>query len=1048
MSRILVVDDEKSMRITLRQFLSNDGHQVQVAEDANTAINLLKTENFDVVVSDIIMPRITGVELLKTVRKISPKTQVILITGEPTIDTAAEALRAGAFDYLSKPVNKDKIITVVANAVKIKALDDERHRLQKMNERYQKDLELLVEKRTKALFESEKHLNEAQSIAHIGSWKLDFSSNKLFLSNEFFSILGLKEKRLLVVSEEQKNCMQHEEYMKYIHPNDRKMYTDVINETLENKKSYWMQYRITINNNEKIIEDIGRIVLDDSGNSGILEGTVQDITERKHTERQLQESEERWKFALEGAGAGVWDWNIRTDKVYFSEKWIEMLGYHKDEILGNPEEWYKMVHPDDRKEHYADIQKVIAKQEKYFSNELRVQTKNGSYKWILAQGMITSWDKENKPVRMIGTYTDITERELAKQALQESERYYRAMLNQLNESVMVIDQNYKITDVNQKVLATYDYKTEEIKGKHCYEVTHGYKQPCDKEGELCPLPDVFRTGKPANCLHKHIIKGKQIIWVDIVVAPFKDSNGKITHVIHSTRDISELMLAQEELSKLTVAIEQSPASVVITDSKGNIEYVNPKFTEVTDYTFEEVKGRNPNVLKSGEHPAKYYKKLWETITKGNTWHGEFHNKKKNGELFWEEATIGPITNEKGEITHFIALKEDITERKDLAQKLAQSQKLESIGQLAGGVAHDFNNLLTIINGYSTIILSKLNEDDPIRKDIKEIFNAGERAGHLTQQLLAFSRKQIIRPQIVNFNNLISEMEKMLNRLIGEDIILTTKLDKKLSYIKVDPGQIDQVIMNLAVNARDAMPEGGHLTIETTNKTIDNTYSRQHLNAYPGDYVMLSVTDTGTGMNEKTKAKIFEPFFTTKEEGKGTGLGLSTVYGIIKQNNGYIWVYSEPGIGTTFKIYLPVIEGMDKSNNNKSLSFKDSYSGTETILVTEDSEKIRELTAKILKEKGYKILKAANGKEALKIIETNNDPIDLIVTDVIMPQMGGQKLVKKIRKINKSIKVIYISGYTDDAISRHGILDESFPFLNKPFNPKDLLKIVRETLDEG
>lgn len=378
-----------------------------------------------------------------------------------------------------------------------------------------------------------------------------------------------------------------------------------------------------------------------------------------------------------------------------------------------------------------------------------------------------------------------------------------------------------------------------------------------------------------------------------------------------------------------------------------------------------------------------------------------------------------------------------------AEQLRQSQKLESVGQLAGGIAHDFNNLLTAITGYSELTLRRLDERDPLRRNIEEIAKAGERAASLTRQLLAFSRKQVLQPVVLDLNDVVADMDKLLRRLIGEHIDLVTMRDPSLARIKADPGQLSQVIINLAVNARDAMPEGGKLMIETKNVELDEAYMRQHLEVRPGRYVMLAVSDTGVGMDDVTLKQIFEPFFTTKEPGKGTGLGLSMVYGVVKQSGGNIWVYSEKGQGTTFKIYLPQVD--EKIEEIEQVA-TEMPKGTETILLVEDEEMVRELLRNILEVEGYNVLVASQGHEALEICEQKQGPLHLLITDVVMPGMGGPQLVERLTASCADVKVLYMSGYTDDAIVHHGVLDPGVAFLQKPFTPDAVVRKVREVLD--
>ena len=388
---------------------------------------------------------------------------------------------------------------------------------------------------------------------------------------------------------------------------------------------------------------------------------------------------------------------------------------------------------------------------------------------------------------------------------------------------------------------------------------------------------------------------------------------------------------------------------------------------------------------------------------------------------------------------------DITERRHLEQQLRQALKMEAIGKLAGGVAHDFNNLVTIITGYSDMVLSRIGPEDPMRRDIEQIKKAGDRAHSLTRQLLAFSRRQMLQPKVLDLNAVVSNLEPMLHRLIGENIELAIVLKPGLGQVKADPGQLEQVIMNLTINARDAMPHGGKLLFETDNATLDEVYARQHIPTQPGSYVRLAVSDTGCGMDEATQSRIFEPFFTTKEQGKGTGLGLSTVYGIVKQSGGYIWVYSEPGQGTTFKIYLPRVAAPADSVLPVT-HWSKLPQGTETLLLVEDEPEVRWLVRDMLQHLGYTILEARHGIEAQVLSIQHPGPIHLLVTDVVMPQMSGREIAEQLRSEHPETKVLYMSGYTDDAVVRHGVLAAEVAFLQKPFTPEGLALKVREVLD--
>jgi len=458
-----------------------------------------------------------------------------------------------------------------------------------------------------------------------------------------------------------------------------------------------------------------------------------------------------------------------------------------------------------------------------------------------------------------------------------------------------------------------------------------------------------------------------------------------------------------------------------------------------------VQGRNPRFLKSGRRDAKFYTELWRTLTSGNVWSGHFVNRRKDGTLFEEEGSIFPVRDPAGQITSYVAIKRDVTQEVRLKEQLLQAQKMESVGRLAGGIAHDFNNLLTAILGYAELAARRLRPEDPSRLELSEVETAARRAAELTRQLLAFSRKQVLELRVIDLNRIVSDTSRMLRRLIGEDVELVMSLKERLGSVKADTGQIEQVLVNLAVNARDAMPNGGKLTIETSEVELDEAYSVFHFDVPPGRYVQLAVSDTGAGMDAKTLSHVFEPFFTTKEAGKGTGLGLSMVYGVVKQSGGHVTVYSEPGLGTTFKIYLPRVEEAPETNRRPPARTVPAR-GAETVLVVEDEEVIRRLICRALEAQGYTALSAPGAREALLLLEKHAGEIHLLITDVVMPGASGKELARSAAALRPSTKVLFISGYTDNVIVHHGVLDAGTAFLQKPFTPRSLVEKVREVLD--
>ncbi|MGA9798759.1 MAG: ATP-binding protein, partial [Terriglobales bacterium] len=447
----------------------------------------------------------------------------------------------------------------------------------------------------------------------------------------------------------------------------------------------------------------------------------------------------------------------------------------------------------------------------------------------------------------------------------------------------------------------------------------------------------------------------------------------------------------------------------------------------------------------GQQTAELYRDLWQTLLSGSVFRCTMVNRKKNGEVFVAEKTITPLRDNEGTITHFISNDRDITDRRRLENQLQQAQKMDAIGKLAGGVAHDFNNLLMVISSYAELMLDSLTPQHPLRRNVDEIQKASRRAADLTRQLLAFGRKQIQTLQLLDLNLIIEDINKMLPRLIGEDIELVFVPGENLGKVKADPVQIEQILLNLVANARDAMPKGGRLVIETASLRLDEAYVQEHSIVPPGEYVLLSVADSGIGIAPEHVPHIFEPFYTTKEEGKGTGLGLATVYGIVKQNRGFVWVYTEAGLGTTFKIYLPGAP-QAKVAPQPPLALESCPGGCETLLLAEDEAAVRRATREFLTLNGYIVLEAKNGGEALALAKTYSGAIDLMITDVVMPQMGGAKLAGELASVRPEMKVLFVSGYAETTFQHHGEIDVTSRFLQKPFSLKTLARKIREILD--
>jgi len=671
--------------------------------------------------------------------------------------------------------------------------------------------------------------------------------------------------------------------------------------------------------------------------------------------------------------------------------------------------------------------------------EFEITGLRGTRRWMETYAVPLPGEAGDQPM-LLGVTRDVTERKRAEEALRESEASFRLLFEHNPMPTWVFDlETLQFLQVNEAAVKHYGYSREEFLQMKVSDI----RPPED----VPRLLEMVRNDRPALLAPgqwRHRLKDGRVVNVEVISHRLELGGREVALVV--AQDVTERQRAEAALRRSEAnyrsLVQGAPYSIYRVSTHGKLLDVNPALVEMLGYSSEaDLKAVNldVNVYRDPDERARILRDRPERF--------------EGVEVVWKRKDGTPISvrlsgrlvhDPEGATDYYEMIAENVTERRALENQLRQAQKMEAVGRLAGGVAHDFNNLLMVIKGHTELLLENLREHDWHYRKVEQIHKAAERAAALTRQLLAFSRMQVLQPKVVDLNAVVTEMSKMLPRLIGEDIELSIGTSLNLGRVKADPGQMEQVILNLAVNARDAMPRGGKIVIETTNCELDEVYARRHPPMQAGRYVMLAVTDTGIGMDAETQAHIFEPFFTTKEMGKGTGLGLATVYGVVKQSGGFIWVYSEPGRGTTFKIYLPrVDEGVESARTEKAAA--EAPEGSETVLLVEDERDVRDVAREFLMLGGYTVLEAKNGAEAIEMARRHPDPIHLLVTDMVMPGMGGRELAAQLAPLRPEMKVVYMSGYTEYASTRQGDIDHNAVLLTKPFTRGDLARTVREAL---
>ncbi len=763
----------------------------------------------------------------------------------------------------------------------------------------------------------------------------------------------------------------------------------------------------------------------------------------------LLKKEEGYRFLVENMREGLIMMDENAMITFANQRFCEIVGYTREEVLGWPQinAFKTLTGPSG-----GTLKEQMEKRRKGAQDPYEIEwTRPDGKKVFVTVAPKAIFDSEGSFRGAFGIITDITRlkndeitsRKRAQEKLLREREQVREIFDTINQMIYIVDPvTHQILYANK---ALRDAFKRPLIGGVCYEELQGLSSPCD----FCTNEVLFKNpDQPYQWEYHNPLLDRDFFIIDRLIKWGEGRDARLEIAI----DITERKKAEAELAnseaKLSAILSASPLGIGLME-KRIMQWHNKTMADMLGYNPEELTGKDARMIYPNDEE---YKKAGKAIAsldeKKATPIIDTRWVRKDGSSFPCRLCYASLRDPLSGKQEILEIAEDMTERSRLEAQLQQSQKMEAIGTLAGGVAHDFNNLLTAIIGNADIALMDLNKDDPSYEKFEEIIKAGKRAASLTRQLLGFSRKQVIQPEVVNLNMRLRETEKMLRRLIGEDILFHTSLEENLWDIYADPGQMEQVLMNLVVNARDAMPKGGDLAVETVNAELDAGYfSKYGIDNPPGPYVMLAVTDNGVGMDEATRSNIFDPFFTTKEKGKGTGLGLSTVYGIVKQNNGYIWVYSEKGKGTSFKVYLPkakegAIEVKEKRTGEGSLE------GSETILLVEDEDMVRDMAESFLEKYGYSVFKAANPEEAIRISEEYQERIHLLLTDVVMPRMGGMDLAEQIKSQRPNIKVVYMSGYTNSTFSHHNVLDKELEFIEKPFSLAQLAHKIRNMLDDA
>jgi len=763
---------------------------------------------------------------------------------------------------------------------------------------------------------------------------------------------------------------------------------------------------------------------------------------RRRTEEELRRSDERYTSIIENIEEGYFEVDLAGNFTFVNDALCRIAGYPREELIGMNNRDY--ASPETAQDMYNIFNRTYRTGEPARILEYEIFRKDGSPKTLQLSASLIK-DPSGKSIGFRGVVRDITERKRAEEALRESEERYRSLFKNNHTVMLIVDpETADIVDANPAACSFYGWSHKELTSKKITDINTLTAEQVFQEIERA------KSGENQHFFFRHRLATGEIVDVEIFSGPIT-LNGKqllysIVHDITERKKAIEALRDSEE--KYRTVLEANPDPVVVYDIEGKVVYFNPAFTRVFGWSLRDRLGKRMDLFVPEENWPET-KMMIDRVLAGESFSGiESNRYNKEGKVIPVSISGAVLRDMDGNPVGSVINLRDISQQKNLESQLQHAQKMEAVGTLAGGIAHDFNNLLQAIQGYTELLLMRTKDGEPGFRELREVIRASKRGAELTQQLLTFSRKVESKRKPLNLNEEVEEVRQLLERTLPKMIEVEFNLDPDLRTINADSAQLKQVLMNLAVNAKDAMPEGGKLVIETQNITLDEEFCKRYAEVTPGNYVLLSMADTGHGMEKETLEHIFDPFYTTKEVGKGTGLGLAIVYGIVKNHDGYVMCYSRPGSGSSFSIYLPVSEAAKEHDKlEESLESKSpAMGGDETILLVDDEEFIRELGVDVLGQAGYTVLAASNGEKALEVFRREQAHIDLIILDLIMPGMGGSKCLEELLKIEPQARILIASGYSPDASTKGSLEAGAAGFINKPYDNKQLLELVRKILD--